>query len=234
MIPESWHTFKRFYERLADHVVVKRKAGARELPFVVQPTRPGWFYPCTVDDAYAVLSHLPPQDLGAFDLIVMRQPTRKQRVLSPVWGRAVFAVDVGGYGGSAIVIEAQTLAPWRWPASLSPERVRELDRLRDDGHEVQKAKRGFEIHSTRDSLRATVLYRTLLHEVGHHVDARRCSDDEWSSRTAASKEDFAHRYAAERLAELKRLSVAPFDPIWDVAGMAELQLQLQREWFCPP
>jgi len=103
-IPESWHESKRYYEKLSSYTVVTRTVGTRELRFFIEPTRPDWFYPCTVDDICAVLSRCSSEVLSAFDFIVMRQPTRKQRILCPV----------------------------EWSNSIDPECARELDRLSQD------------------------------------------------------------------------------------------------------
>lgn len=232
VIPESWHTLARFYERLDRYVAVTRHIGSRQIHFLVEPTRPDWFYPCTVDDACAILSFLSDEDLRTFDLVVMRQPTRKQRILSPVWGRAVFSFDIDKYSGAAVVLEAQSLAPIKWSLELSPEKVRELERLRDDGHRIEKTKRGFVIHPSRTALRNTVLYRTLLHEIGHHVDARNLPEDQWDCKPHLSKEDFAHRYAATQMERLRRTAAAPFDLIFDSDSMK--RDELSQEWFCPP
>ncbi len=229
VIPESWHEGKCFYERLDSYVVVRRRVANHDLTFMVEPTREGWFYPCTIEDICRALLHLPSEHVANFGLIVMRQPTRKQRVLSPVWGRAVFVFDAPDCSGAAIVLEAQNDEPLAWPISLSPERVRELDRLRADGHEVHKSKRRFEIFTTPDSLRNTVLYRTLLHEVGHHVDHSRRSAEEWDGLTPAEREDYAHRYAAEMLERLQGLGVMPFSRRIDDEAL--LRDGLKPEWF---
>ena len=228
-IPESRHELRCFYERLDTCVVVERRIADRKLAFLVEPTRPGWFHPCTVDDVCHVLSHLAPADLASVDLVVLRQPTRKQRVLSPVWGRAVFAFESGGHRGAAVVLEAQDNAPIAWSRSLSPDQVRELERLREDGHEIRRSKRGFEIVTTPGSLRNTLLHRSLLHEVGHLVDHARSTAAPWASRTSLSKEDFAHRYAAETLAMLRQAGVAPFPRLFDAQGMRGSGLA--PEWF---
>lgn len=229
VIPESWHEAKCFYERLDSYVVVKRRVAEHDLTFMIEPTRPGWFYPCTVEDICCALLHVPSEHVANFSLIVMRQPTRKQRMLSPVWGRAVFVFDAPDCSGAAIVLEAQNDEPLAWPISLSPERARELDRLRADGHEVHKSKRRFEISTTPDSLRNTVLYRTLLHEVGHHVDHSRRSVEEWHGRTPTEREDYAHRYAAEMRERLQGLGVMPFSRRIDDGTL--LQEGLKLEWF---
>lgn len=229
VIAESWREAKRFYERLDSYVLVKRRVADHDMTFMIEPTRPGWFYPCTIEDVCCALSHLPSAHVANFSLIVMRQPTRKQRVLSPVWGRAVFVFDAPDYSGAAIVLESQNDEPLAWPISLSPERTRELDRLRADGHEVRRSKRRFEISTTPDSLRNTVLYRTLLHEVGHHVDHSRRSAEEWQGVTSTEREDFAHRYAAEMRERLQDLGVMPFAQ--RIGDGALLEDGLRLEWF---
>ena len=162
----------------------------------------------------------------------MRQPTRKQRILCPVWGRAIFWFDIDKHQGAAIVIEAQSVDPIEWTSSIDPERTRELDRLRLDGHEVRNTRRGIEIRVTPDSLRNTVLYRTLFHEIGHHVDFNRCSLEDWKGRTKSVKEDFAHRYAKELAATLQAEGALPFSPIIEDESISADGLK--REWFCLP
>jgi hypothetical protein len=228
-VPESWHELKRYFENLSSYSVVTRTVGTRQIRFLVEPTRPDWIYPCTIDDICAVLALCGPEALLTFDLIVMRQPTRKQRILRPVWGRAVFVFDIDKFSGPAIVIEAQDLSPVVWPSSLSAERARELDRLRQDEHEICTTRRGIEIRVTPASLRNTVLYRTLLHEVGHHVDYRRSSGSGWDSKTWIEKEDFAHRYARELFERLANQHALPFAPIMDDQSL--ISDGLKREWF---
>lgn len=231
-IPESWHEPKRYYEKLLSYNVITRMVGTRLIRFFVEPTRPDWFYPCSVDDICAVLAHCSSEALLAFDFIVMRQPTRKQRILCPVWGRAIFSFDIDKYSGSAIVVEAQDLSPIQWRSSVDPERTRELDRLRQDGHEIRNTRRGIEICVTCNSLRNTVLYRTLLHELGHHVDYNQSSEDKWSSKTRTEKEDYAHRYALELYERLSKQGTLPFAPIID--DQSFISDGLKREWFCLP
>lgn len=170
--------------------------------------------------------------MSSFDFIVLRQPTRKQRILSPVRGRSIFSFDASVYCGPAIVIEAQNTAPVVWSTSIDPERRRELDRLRADGHDIRRTRRGIEIHFTPSSLRNTVLYRTLLHEIGHHVDYRRCPENEWGSRTSTENEDYAHRYAKEALQALEIKGVVPFAPALDQESLEKSRLCV--EWFRPP
>jgi hypothetical protein len=230
-IPETRREWARYYEKLHAYVVVKRAVGSHEVVFLVEPTRPDWFYPCSVDDICNLLSHCSPEILGACDFLVLRQPTRKQRVLCPVWGRAIFSYEIDRYSGAAIVIEAQDLSPVRWPRSIDPEQVRELERLRQDGHGMHNSRRGIVIQPRPDSMRNTALYRTLLHELGHHIDYKRSSAQDWSGKTQAVKEDFAHRYATELKVLLSQKAVLPFAPMVDDESLASDGLK--REWFFP-
>lgn len=213
-----------FFEQLANPVVVRRQAGARELVFVIEPARPGFAYPCTVDDIAAVLAQLPSAHVELVDYIVLRQPTRKQESHAPAWGRAIWNFEGAGLGGAAIILEARSLLPYRWSKHVDPERARELARLREDGHEIVSTRRGFEFHPTPSSLRNTVLFRTLLHEMGHHVDYWLREDESYYLRTQAAREDFAHRYASEAQGRLQR-----FAPLVNPGRM--IAEGLQPAWF---
>ncbi|WP_154668005.1 hypothetical protein [Pseudoduganella violaceinigra] len=201
-------------------IVVRRQVKGRDITFLVDPARPGYTYPCTVDDIAAVLE----QVAAPVEIFVLRQPTRKQELHAPVWGRALWHFDEQGLQGPAIVLEAHSLRPYRWSRHIDPERARELARLRDDGQEVVKTRRGLEFRPTPSSMRNTVLFRTLLHEIGHHADYNKRGDQAYYQRTTTEREDFAYRYASEAQARLQR-----FAPIVDLAQMeAE---GLDPAWF---
>jgi len=213
-----------YFEQLSSPVIVRRTVGARELAFIVEPVRPGYAYPCTIDDIVAVLAQVPMAHLAFVDYVVLRQPTRKQEVHAPVWGRAVWRFEGKGFDGPAIILEARSLLPYRWGKHIDPETARELARLRDDGHEIVSTRRGYEFRPTADSVRNTVLFRTLLHELGHHVDYSLHTGDSFYLRTKTEREDFAHRYASEAQGRLQR-----FAPLADPEGMAAEGLQ--PAWF---
>ncbi len=217
VIPESWHASKVFWENLRSYKAVPRQVGNRAIHFLVEHTRDGWFHPCTVDDLHRVLQHLPQTDMACIDLVVLRQPKRKERILSSVWGRATFHAEIDQYSGPAIILEAQTLDPIEWPRSLGPEDVLELQRLRDDGHSVGETKRHFLIQPSLESLRATQLYRTLPHEIGHHVDYRSTAPGAWDNKPFVDKESFAHRYASSAFSQLKESGCLPFPRLLDEA-----------------
>ncbi len=230
VVPEAWGEI--FYEKLTTHVLVRRDIAGREMRFYVEPARADCFYACSVDDICKLLAHCPTEFLSSFDFIVLRQPTRKQRILRPVWGRAIFSFDISQQRGAAIVIEAHNLAGYLWPKSLSQESLRELARLQQDGHCITRTRRAYAISSDANAMRNTILYRTLLHEMGHHVDYRRSTEDEWAGKTKATKEDYAHRFAAQLYAKLEQQGVLPFPPMLDVAAMEKDGLEFS--WFCPP
>ncbi len=230
VIPESWHAVKPYWESLGSYVKTTRAVGGKPIIFFVEHTQPGWFHPCTLDDICMVLKHIPSADLKTFDLIILRQPKRKQRILCPVWGRAIFYAEVDKVAGPAIILEAQNLAPIKWTCSLTPERVRELDRLRNDGHSVEVTKRSVLIVPTVSSLRNTLLYRTLLHELGHHVDYR-SRHERWDELTKLVKEDFAHRYASDKFSSLANAGIIPFEPVFD--GDRAVRAGIERHWFLP-
>jgi len=143
-----------------------------------------------------------------------------------------------GYG-PAIFIEAQGITlRWILPLSQRPEDEQELERLRDDGHRVTRERKGWRIDSSSDSIRATQLYRTLLHEIGHHVDRLQHSsltlpesDDRFFARPHLEREAAAHRYADEWASRLRRSDVIPFKPIIDAAKLR--RSGLVPEWFAP-
>lgn len=230
VIPTGWPDDRVFSEVLVDPVVVPRSVGGSELTFLVEAPREGSFHACTVEDVCWVLQFVPPVHLNGIDLIVLRQPTRKQELLRPVWGRMGYYAALGRraegrrWWGPAIFLEAQTGRPIRWSASLSPDSEAELERLRADGHAVTRERRGWRIEPTPASIRETQLHRTLLHELGHWADwyeavvapARDLAEREhlarvFRTRSHRTKEDFAHRYAAEVVARVARLGRQPSD-----------------------
>lgn len=241
VIPQGWPDDRVFWEVLRDPVAVSRTVGGSSLTFLVEPPRADSFHACTIDDICSVLSFVLPEHLNGIDLIVLRQPTRKQELLRPVWGRLAYYAAAGRYSGTAIYLEAQSGRPVKWSTSLTPDDQAELERLRADGHIITKEKRGYRIDNTLQSIRATQLHRTLLHELGHYVDwlesvvkpNRKLEDvaardrivQAYKAKPHRMKEDFAHRYAGEAVKRVPRLAA----PHVDVNGMkAE---GLDPAWF---
>lgn len=97
---------------------------------------------------------------------MLRQPTRKQAILRPVWGA--------------------------------------------NGR----------VESSLEAVRATQLYRTLLHEIGHHVDrleyaagADAAADEQFFARPHIERETAAHQYADTWAANLRANRTIPFTSI---------------------
>ena len=144
----------------------------------------------------------------------------------------IFAV-VGEYVGSAIYLEAQEInVSIRLSRKQSLEGQKELRRLRQDGHHIEETKREYVVTPSEDSIRNTLLYRTLLHEVGHWVQYDRetlttetalwpdldVAYDLYFAKPSIEREQFAHRYADEMSAQLRKTGAIPFAPMLQDQG----------------
>lgn len=206
----------------------------RPTRFVVETLNPGCRHFCSVSDVRRMLEMLPPADLEDLTTFVLRQPTRKQRLLARVWGRLDYAAQLAVNGvqeeecGPVVFLEAQPEGgSFNWTKALSPQAQAELTRLREDGHRVEELKRSWIIRSSPEVIRSTQLFRTLPHEIGHWVDylekverpaGQRPHDYDrlyghFFARPNEERETFAHRYADEQLAQLKSRGLIPFDPL---------------------
>lgn len=126
-----------------------------------------------------------------------------------------FYVEIGKHRGRAIFIEAISLSkPMRWSKSMLPDVEIELKRLERDGHEITTTKRHHIVSSSPESVRATQLYHTLLHEIGHHIDYSR-NPNAFDRKITHEKEVFADRYADTLREELHKKKVIPFERVLD-------------------
>jgi hypothetical protein len=242
VIPASWRNWRAYWSKLHDPVSIEVDG----LTILVEPCRPGFVHAVTVDDIVRMLGLLPPDDVAAIRTVVLRQPTKKQRLLEPVWGRLIYFADFGRSPGPAIILEA---APRdcciERTLSLLPDESEEIERLRADGH-VVTGERQWKIQTSLASTRATQLFRTLPHEVGHHVDhdravRQRAGDDidaemalreQYFTRPVREREDFAHRYAREIVERLPAKGSVPFPRLVDEASMR--RWSLDPAWFGIP
>jgi len=171
VIPERWSDSRSFLERLGSYRKVRREIRGEVFTFVVESTRKQTLHPCTIDDLAHLLQQLNPGDFPELRTIVLRQPKRKETILSPVWGRLQYSYTFEGRTAAVIILEA--VQPGRmlaWPKKSSPDGEQELDRLRSDGHAFSETRREYEAPMALDACRATQLYRTLPHEIGHFVN----------------------------------------------------------------
>jgi hypothetical protein len=191
-------------------------------PTMVVSERPraGSAHACTPTAVCAVLECLPAGDVAGIGLVVLRQPTRKQEILIPAWGRMHWCTEFHGYTGPAIALDAVDFdrPRLRWSRSLSPDQGKELDRMRDLGFAVSETRRSYDILLSPEHVRRWQLMRTLPHEVGHWVDFRERVLDpleaisapdvfhtreygdllsRWGERPPREREQRADRYADE-------------------------------------
>jgi hypothetical protein len=227
---------------------VKRSVAGRDLLFIVEATRDDCLHACTVDDICHLLSFVPLEDWELLETFVLRQSTRKQEIKNPSWGRLAYSASIGRPAqsstafGPTLFLEAQN--PNKiiyWSSSLDPDEQAEFERLKADGHKAAKKGRRFLLSCDLESLRATQLYRTVLHEIGHWVDwlqkvVRPSGDDAdlleqhedlYFSRTSAEREAFAHRYATTMRERLVSSRQMPFDRVFDPESITQDGLRVQ-------
>jgi hypothetical protein len=235
VIPEKWTESRRYYEKLKNPVFVPITVWSAPLHVVVEPPLPGFVHACTVEDIIHLLEFIPAAHFSDIRMIVLRQPKRKERILSLVWGRWQYFSEIGNLSGSAIYLEAQDIrSPKKWPNSMNPEDALEMERLQGDGHEITLEKRFYSFVSTLDSVRNTQLFRTLPHEIGHYVHLQQFlelpnGDERYRNIPSQEKETFAHRYADEFRARMKETYRIPFDRIVSEHNLK--QQGLKPEWF---
>ncbi|RWE56397.1 hypothetical protein [Mesorhizobium sp.] len=212
---------------------LRKNVNGRDITFIVEKTSGGCVHACAVEDVVLILSQVPLADWAGLETFVFRQSTRKTRILRPAWGRMFYHAALGIRGtpivisGPTIFLEATDVGQtMEWPTALDPEDSAELNRLRLDGHHVSRVGSKHVVASSSVSVRATQLYRTLLHEIGHWADwlekVEIPSDqgedysklaDLYSSRPKSELEAFAHRYADNLRKTLEKKGVIPFSRI---------------------
>lgn len=232
VIPYPAVVMKIFYERLTNFTEESRTINGNRFEFVIEQTREDSLHACTVDDIAEMLRHIKPEDYGRLNLVVLRQPKRKEEIVSPVWGRLIYSYEFKGVFRPAIIIESQTIDKvLKWSKRLGTEEQKELDRLVNDGHEVINDKRYHLIKCTLNSIRNTQLYRTLPHEIGHYKhfleevgEFKSNQGDDYNKKydlrethyhnlEVQIKERYAHQFAKEINELLLRAKVIPFDRI---------------------
>ena len=232
VIPSLLHGDRLWAATLKSFKKVTRSVSGRELIFIIEEEKFGRVHACSVADICNVLKHVPFDDWHQLTTFVFRQPTRKQKIISPAWGRLFYSADLGvpnrkslTFGPTLMLESTQAVETINWGPRLSVDALQELNRLRDDGHEIIGDGRRYLIHTTTASVRSTQLYRTLLHEIGHWVDflnkVVRAEGDydelrrRYFARPRGEREVFAHRYAEETGSRLIKSGIFPFDYISD-------------------
>lgn len=245
-IPSRWADFKVFWERLNDPAICPIEVKGHPITLFVEPPRKGSLHAVTPQDIIAVLEWVQQDHLEEIELIVLRQPKRKEEILKSAWGRFVYYADLGKYSGPGIYIEAIEVGRvLKWGDKLTPFEKKELELLAFDGHRIEKVNRGYHIHTTPETVRNTQLFRTLPHEIGHAVDYLTNSlepsinadteseseyiSDAYRSKPTLDKEEYANRYAKEFYQTNCNAGRLPFKLIVDEERL--LAMGLNPEWF---
>ena len=235
-IPESWHVTRTYKETIGNCKKVKRKFASRTLTFLIEENTRNCKHFSSVSDVCEIFKYIPWADWDGLETIIFRQPTKKQEIMSPVWGRLMYFAEIAQVNkpdlarGPTIILEAkQPNDKYTWSTSLGPHDSEELERLKNDGHIIERVGKKYIINTNPDAIRHTQLFRTLIHEIGHWVDylqkvERPVSkgldsfeklNDLYFARSKDEREAFAHRYADELSEKLCKLGVIPFDRIED-------------------
>lgn len=229
VIPWVASTMKSFHERLGNYTKEFRTVNGNLFEFIVEETRTDSKHACTIEDIAEILRHINPQDYGRLNLIILRQPKRKEEILSSVWGRLIYSYKFENEFRPAIILESiPTNKKLKWSKSMSPEQMKELERLKNDGHEIVTDKRNHVINCSIDSVRNTQLYRTLPHEIGHYkhfleligeiedspdeetYEDYELKEEKYHNLETPIKEKYAHKFADEFKAMLEESKTIPF------------------------
>ncbi|HWD88900.1 MAG TPA: hypothetical protein VG367_12280 [Mucilaginibacter sp.] len=178
-------------------------------------------------DIEKIIENIPPSDYGSLRLIVLRQPKKKEAIISPVWGRLIYSYEFENDYYPAIIIEAIDYSKkFYWNKSQSPEDQKEFERLKKDGHRFVENKKEFVSTFEIENVRNTQLYRTLLHEFGHYVqylevvETQNEDYETWKKNfemylkiPKTEKEKYANKYADGLFEKFQTEKLIPFDII---------------------
>ena len=190
-----------FYENIKIQNCCQKIVNGKRYNFIIEKLKPNYIYTCSVDEICEVLSHCPVSDLEGLNLIILRQPKKKEHILSPCWGRLIYNFEYNNELQPAIILEAVDLSKDNVikKSTISLFHMKELQILQTEGHEVIDKNRNIIVKTTLEAAKNTQLYRTLLHEIGHYVFRRNGN----STNNYEEKELYANNYAKK---------------IWDIVG----------------
>ncbi|MDN3691284.1 hypothetical protein QWZ06_02925 [Chryseobacterium tructae] len=229
-ISSPYGTLQSFYERLTHSKKEIRVINNHEFLFIVEETRKHSIHSCSIDDIQKIIEQIPSEDYGELKFIILRQPKRKEEILSPVWGRLIYSYEFEDEYYPAIILDAIDLErQLSWPKKQSIEDQQEFERLKTDGHIFTETKKKFTAEFKPELVRNTQLYRTLPHEFGHYVhylevverpgheseddDEKEKRMDLYFSLPKSEKEKFAHTYAEKLKNKLSLENKIPFEPL---------------------
>lgn len=246
VVPERWIDCKVFWERLFEPVIIPIRINDHKITMLIEPTRKGYVHASTPHDIVRILELVTQEHLKEIEILVLRQPKKTEEILELTWGRFVYYADLGKYSGPGIYLEAVEVGNiMKWGKRLTPFDKKELRSLESDGHRIARVKRGYNIHTTPETVRNTQLFRTLPHEIGHAVDYLYHSlnpsnqadsaaeseyiDDVFRSKSALDKEEYANRYAREFYSRNLEKGYIPFERIYEEDTLEKMGVN--PEWF---
>ncbi|MEG0926404.1 hypothetical protein [Chryseobacterium sp.] len=226
-ISSPYGSLKSFHEQLTIYRTESWTINNHEFVFIVEETRKHSIHSCSISDIKKIIEQIPTEDYGELRFIILRQPKRKEEILSPVWGRLIYSYEFEDEYYPAIILDAIDLEKkLLWPKKQTIEDQKEFERLKTDGHIFTETKRNFIAEFKPDLVRNTQLYRTLPHEFGHYVHylevvERPENDDEndeekekrldfYFNIPKSEKEKFAHTYAEKLKSKLISENRIPF------------------------
>ncbi|MDB4901706.1 MAG: hypothetical protein JWQ63_987 [Mucilaginibacter sp.] len=229
-IPSPCVVSKTFFERLGPYEKVEKLINGHSFIFVTESTRQSSKHACSISDIERIIENIPLTHYGSLRLIVLRQPKRKEEIVSPVWGRLIYSYEFEDNYYPAIILEAVDYnKKLHFKKSQSPDDQKEFERLKKDGHQFVENKNIFTSSYGIEKVRNTQLYRTLLHEFGHYVQYLEVVEmpgktdedfEDWDKRfevylkiPKSAKEKYAHKYADDLLEKLQNEKLVPFDAI---------------------
>lgn len=116
IVPRPWISAGWCAAQLNPGQMLRRTVNGRDVTLIVEKTSGGCVHACSVEDVIFLLSHVPLADWAGLETFVLRQPTRKARVLRPAWGRMFYYADLG-FRGSSI---EKVVRPYFWkPVTLA-------------------------------------------------------------------------------------------------------------------
>ncbi|MGV0753964.1 hypothetical protein [Empedobacter brevis] len=228
-ISSPYGNLKSFYERIENYQKEFRIINDHEFLFVVEKTRENSIHSCSINDIENIIEQIPTENYGELKFIILRQPKRKEEILSPVWGRLIYSYEFEDEYFPAIILDAIDLdQKISWTKKQTVEDQKEFERLKSDGHKFIENKREFIAEFEPEFVRNTQLYRTLLHEFGHYVhyleivetpknidedyEEKEKRYDFYFSLPQTEKEKFAHNYAEKLKKKLIAEKIIPFQP----------------------
>lgn len=226
-IPDPYDDARLFYERLGAYDKEERIINGHPFLFVTERNNQALKHACSLNDLEKMISYIPSADYGDLKLIILRQPKRKESILSGVWGRLIYSYQFENDFYPAVILEAfEDNGKLKWPRGLDPDDQQELLRLRGDGHSFIESKKGYTASLEAPNVRNTQLYRTLLHEFGHYVHYLKMvktfnndagneekREEDYLHLPKDVKEKFAHQYADKLRERLLQENLIPFEPL---------------------